>query len=82
MFYLVKCLLNKVLLYLSYLQGYGKTLLHQRCSQSQKRNMFYIVVALENFVKFIKNISVGVTFNKVAGIKRFHHKCFSMKCFF
>ena len=82
MFYLVKCFLNKVLPYLLYLQGYGKTLLHQRCSQSQNKSMLYIVVVFENFVKFMKNISVGVTFNKVAGIKRFHHKCFSMKCFF
>ena len=44
--------------------------------------MFYRVVVLENFGKFTKQTSVGVTFDKVVGIKRIHHKCFPTKGFF
>ena len=45
--------------------------------------MFYRVVVLENFGKFTKKTSAGVTFNKVAGIKRVHHnKCLPIKGFF
>ena len=36
------------------MQGYGKTLLHQRCSERQKiicAHMFYEVVVLESFTK-------------------------------
>ena len=46
------------------------------CSQ-----MFYKVVVLESYAKSQENMLESL-FNKVAGIKRVHHSCFPMKCFF
>ena len=44
--------------------------------------MFYKVVALESVLQNSQeNVCVGVTLNKVVGMKRVHHKYFPMKYF-
>ena len=52
---LIKCLFNKVLSYLLYCKDMVKSLLHQRCSQSQKNTcsqMFHKIVVLKSFSRF------------------------------
>ena len=64
----------------------GKTLLHQRCSRSRKKHLLPDVLQSSCSWKFCKTHRktpvLESLFNKVAGIKRVHHVCFPMKCFF
>ena len=55
------------------LQGYGRTLLHQRRSEAAVPRCFtkYVPLAI------LQNLQESL-FNKVTGLKRPHHKCFSM----
>ena len=62
------------------LQGYGKTLLHRKCSELKKN------ICLQKFYKLLvvhrKTSVLESFFNKVAGIKRVRRKHFPKKCFF
>ena len=53
MFYINKIsFFNKTFYLISVLQGYGRTLLHQRRSEAAVRRCFYKIDVLQNFAKF------------------------------
>ena len=88
---LIKYLFNKVQSYLLHCEDMVKPS-NIKGSQSQKKNKKKTTTSIHRcltkllFLKVLQNSKestwVGVTFIKVASIKRVHHKCFPMKCFF
>ena len=86
---LMKCLFHKVLQYLLYCKDIVKPYYIKgvhRVKKLKKKHLFADVLqncGSSKFCKIHRKIPVLESlFNKLAGIKRAHHKYFPMKCFF